>query len=305
VEQPGQKIEEDQMKDMIKIIGLPMDLGQANRGVDMGPSAIRYADLSVHVMGLGFRIEDAGNIQVSVRNALQEKNLQPEIRRACEMVYNSGKEAIDNGYLPLFLGGDHSISIGTIGGITHKSPSGVIWIDAHGDFNIPETSQTGCVHGMPLAVLTGRGPSELVNIGRPGAKLVPENVLLIGVRDLDAKERILLKECGIKTFTMRDIDEHGIRTIAHKALDHLSHLSRIHVSLDMDALDPREAPGVGTPVPGGLTYREAHLLMEIIADSKRLASMDIVEINPILDKYNQTAKIAVELAVSLFGKSIM
>lgn len=293
------------MKEMIKIIGLPMDIGQSNRGVDMGPSAIRYADLAVHLRNLGFQIEDAGNIQVSIRNALQEQNFLPEICRACEMVYKAGQEAVANGYLPLFLGGDHSISIGTIGGITHHSPSGVIWVDAHGDFNTPETSRTGSVHGMSLAVLNGRGYSELINIGRPGPKLNPENVLLIGVRDLDAKEKILLREYGIKTFTMRDIDEQGIRTVAHKALDHLSHLPRIHVSLDMDALDPAEAPGVGTPVPGGLTYREAHLLMEIIADSKRLASMDIVEINPILDKYNQTAKMAVELAVSLFGKRIM
>ncbi len=222
------------MNDKISIIGLPMDLGQKQRGVDMGPSAIRYADLSARLGELGYNINDEGNIQVPIRTALKNDNLLSAICKACELVYQAGREAIDKGSMPLFLGGDHSISIGTIGGITHDSPAGVIWIDAHGDFNVPEISQSGNIHGMSLAVLTGQGMPKLVNIGRAGAKLKPEDVVIIGVRNLDNNERVLLKDSGISIFTMRDIDEEGISVIARKALKHLSHLPRIHVSLDMD-----------------------------------------------------------------------
>ena len=282
-----------------------MDLGQSKRGVDMGPSAIRYAGLSSRLSELGYQIDDAGNIDVPVRDTLESDRLMRAIIRACKKVYESGKQAIAAGCFPLFIGGDHSISIGTIGGITHSSPSGLIWIDAHGDFNTSETSQTGSVHGMSLAVLNGYGDIKLVNTGRPGAKLRSEDTVMIGIRQLDEKERTQLKKSGITIYTMRDIDEQGISTVARNALKHLSHLPRIHVSLDMDSIDPKEAPGVGTPVSGGLTYREAHMLMEIIADSQSLTSMDIVEINPIIDQYNQTAKIAIELAVSALGKSIL
>ena len=293
------------MNNIIRIIGVPVDFGQSQRGVDMGPGAIRYAGLSARLRELGYQIEDYGNIQVPVRDTLGNGKLLLAISQACEKVYDAGKEAIADGCFPLFLGGDHSISIGTIGGITHSAPSGVIWIDAHGDFNTPETSQTGSVHGMSLAVLSGHGRKELVNTGRPGAKLRPEDVVMIGIRDLDEKERINLKKSGITIYTMRNIDEQGINAVVRKALEHLSHLPRIHVSLDMDSLDPTGAPGVGTPVSGGLTYREAHLMMEIIADSQSLASMDIVEINPIIDQFNQTAKTAIELAISALGKSIL
>lgn len=290
---------------MIRIIGVPTDLGQSLRGVDMGPSALRYAGLSKRLGRQGYCVEDIGNINVPVRGSLTDENVLPAIRQACESAYKAAREAVSKGCLPVFLGGDHSISIGTIGGITHDTPAGVIWIDAHGDYNTQETSNSRNIHGMALALLVGRGIPELVNVGRQGAKVKPQDVVIIGVRDLDAGERALLKKSGITIFTMRDIDERGIKDIAHEAMMKLQHLSRIHVSLDIDSLDPAEAPGVGTPAPGGLTYREAHLLMEIIADSGLLAAMDIVEINPIIDKHNQTAIIAADLAVSLFGKSII
>ncbi len=293
------------MRKPIRIIGVPMDLGQSQRGVDVGPSAIRYAGLASRLSRLGYTISDAGNIEVPVRNSLPQNDLIPTIHRACEAVYQAGSVAVAEGFCPIFLGGDHAISIGTIGGVTHAEPAGIIWIDAHGDFNTATTSSTGNIHGMALALLTGRGLEHLVHIGRPGPKIKAGDIALIGVRDLDGEERQLLKDSGIHIFTMRDIDEQGISRIANEALKRLKHRKRLHVSLDMDGLDPMEASGVGTPVPGGLTYREAHLLMEIIADSRRLCSMDIVEINPIIDNRNKTAKIAVDLAISLFGKRIL
>ncbi len=292
------------MKGSVRIIGIPVDLGQSHRGVDMGPSAIRYAGLLSRLRELGYAVTDEGNIQVPVRDSLSEDTLVKEICKVCEIAYQKACKAIEENCKPVFLGGDHSISIGTIGGVSHHSTVGVIWIDAHGDFNTPSTSTSGNVHGMALSVLTGQGLPELVNIGRKGAKVKPGNVVLIGVRELDQNERENLKKSGITVYTMREIDEEGMNVIARKALMRLNHLSRIHVSLDIDSLDPIAVPGVGTPVSGGLTYREAHLLMEVISDSGLVCSMDIVEINPIIDHCNQTAKTAVDLAVSLFGKRI-
>lgn len=285
-----------------------MDLGQSHRGVDMGPSAIRYEGLAERLRKLGYKVEDQGNIMVPVGDALMERrgeNYLPIVAETCVLTYQAGKAAIEEGYLPIFLGGDHSIAIGTIGGVSDHSATGVIWIDAHGDFNTPESSSSGNIHGMPLSVLMGKGFPELTGVGRPGPKIAPRDVVMIGIRDLDAQERRILKKSGITIFTMRDIDERGMGEVVREALKRLDHQDRIHVSLDVDALDPIEAPGVGTPVRGGITYREAHLMMEIIADTKSLTSMDIVEINPILDQCNKTAKIAVELVVSLFGKSIL
>ena len=296
------------MKESIRIIGVPMDLGQSHRGVDMGPSAVRYEGLAQRLRNLGYRVEDQGNILVPVGDALAERrgeNYLPIVAETCELTYQAARKAIAEGCLPVFLGGDHSIAIGTIGGITDHSPSGVLWIDAHGDFNTPKTSSSGNIHGMPLSVLMGNGFPELVGVGRPGAKISPRDVVMIGIRDLDPEERRILKRSGITIFTMRDIDERGMGEVVREALKRLDHQDRIHVSLDLDVLDPIEAPGVGTPVRGGITYREAHLMMEIIADTHSLTSMDMVEINPILDQSNKTAKIAVELAVSLFGKSII
>jgi len=297
------------MKRKIRIIGIPMDLGQMRRGVDMGPSAIRYEGLSDRLRKLGYDIDDAGNIEVPVREHLVQigqKEIVETIQHACSQAYEEGRKAAAEGFFPLFLGGDHSIAIGTIGGVTHDEPSAVVWIDAHGDFNVPETSPNGNIHGMPVAILIGLGLPELVNLGRTGAKVKPGDVVLIGTRNLDYDEKTMLKNSGIIIYTMREIDERGIGTVLREVVDvKLGHAKRIHVSLDMDALDPRDAPGVGTPAPGGLTYREAHLCMEILHNSERITSMDIVEINPILDRQNRTSKIAVELAASLLGESIL
>jgi len=296
------------VKPVIRIIGVPMDLGQLRRGVDMGPSAIRYAGLDVKLGSLGYQLQDCGNIEVKDWDILSQGDTisyADAITGTCTHTYEAARKAIAEGCFPLFLGGDHSIAIGSIGGITHDSPTGVIWVDAHGDFNIPETSPNGNIHGMPVAVLTGYGLPQLVHLGRPGPKVKPSDIILLGTRNLDFDERSLLKKCGIKIFTMRDIDEHGIGTIARHAIKALHHCNRIHISLDMDIIDPSEAPGVGTKAPGGITYREAHLLMEILSDTGLVKSMDIVEINPILDNHNQTALLAVELIASLLGQRIL
>lgn len=292
----------------VRIIGIPMDLGQNQRGVDMGPSAIRYAHLAPTLQELGYVTEDSGNINIpghySLKSTKFAERLEP-IRQGCEAAYKLGREAVANNETPLFLGGDHSSSVGTIGGITHEGPAGVIWVDAHGDFNTPSTSESCNVHGMSLAILLGKGSPELVNVGRPGPKVQPHHVVMIGVRDLDREEKKMLSESGVTIFTMRDIDEYGMHAVLVKTLEKLSMLDKIHISLDMDVMDPLSAPGVGTPSHGGLTYREGQLIMETIADSGKLLSADIMEINPILDVGNQTAQMAVALAASLFGKSII
>jgi arginase len=296
------------MTQHIRVIGVPMDLGQARRGVDMGPRALRYAGLHKRLHGLGYDIDDYGNIATPVRDTLPPEGgmaYLPAVVDAGETVYRYGQQAIAAGCVPLFIGGDHSIAVGSIGGVTHDGPGGVLWIDAHGDFNTPETSPSGNIHGMPLAALLGYGAPELVNLGRPGPKLKADQVVLIGIRDLDPLERQLIKQSGVTVYTMRDIDERGIAVVANEALAKLAHLPRLHISLDMDSLDPTKAPGVGTPVSGGLTYREAHLLMEIIADCGCVGSIDVVEINPILDHRNETGEIAVDLLASLLGESIM
>ena len=291
----------------IHIIGIPLDLGQQHRGVNMGPSAVRYAGLAGRLRQIGHRVTDQGNIDIPIRETVIEtgtEDILPAMVAANEKIYAAARVAVECGSVPIFLGGDHSIAIGSIGGVTHHESCGVLWIDAHGDYNNPDISASGNIHGMPLSILMGHGFDELVNIGRRGAKLRPENVVLIGIRDLDDKERQAIKKSGIQVYTMRDIDEQGINNVINSSMEKLSAVDRIHVSLDVDGIDPQFAPGVGTPVPGGLTYREAHLLMETIADSQKLFSMDIVEINPMLDKYNETAQLAIELTASLFGKHI-
>ena len=296
------------MKQTISIIGIPMDLGQKHRGVDMAPVAIRYAGLASTLRRLGYTTVDKGNINVPGHYTLSDTSYDERlipIRKACKKAYKLGAEAIEKGEIPLFLGGDHSAAIGTIGGVTHHSPCGLIWVDAHGDFNTPETSTSANIHGMALAVLMGRGSKELINVGRAGAKVDPKNVVMIGVRDLDVDEKKLLASSGCTVYTMRDIDELGMHVILHKTLSKLAHLPKIHLSLDMDAVDPQEAPGVGTPSHGGLTYREAQLIMETICDSGKLQSADVMEVNPILDTKNRTAQVAVSLMASLFGKSII
>ncbi|NLL13735.1 MAG: arginase [Fibrobacter sp.] len=292
----------------VQIIGIPLDLGQSRRGVDMGPSAIRYAGLADRLEKLGFEVEDLGNIPVPVREHLPQKEssgFASEIESVCSEVYQIGCNALKKEAVPLFLGGDHSLAIGTVGAVTDLSPCGVLWIDGHGDFNIPETSPNGNIHGMPVSILLGYGLQNLINVGRAGPKLRADQIILIGTRDLDYDERNLLKSSGIRIYTMREIDERGIAAVTRDAINLFSHLPAIHVSLDMDALDPIVVPGVGTPASGGLSYREAHLLMSMVCDSGKVRSMDIVEINPILDNRNITAEIAVELAASLLGEKIL
>ncbi len=299
------------MSSQINLIGVPMDFGQDLRGVDMGPAAVRYTGLISRLRHLGHTVRDRGDISIPIRDdavqeVVQEKKYLEEITRICESIYTLGHQVVKEGDFPLFVGGDHSIAVGTVAAVTRQDePMGLIWIDAHGDINTPDTSPSGNIHGMPLAILMGDGHKALVNVGRAGPKIQPENVVMIGLRDLDPVEKKRLKKSGITIFTMRDIDEQGISSVANKAVMKFAHLKRIHLTVDMDALDPVEAPGVGTPVPGGITYREAHLLMEILADSKKVTSMDLVEINPILDVANKTARLAVELTLSALGKSIL
>jgi len=296
------------MHKKIQIIGVPIDLGQSHRGVDLGPGALRYAGLAARLEKLGFEVYDSGNLPVPVRESVadeREDRYLPSIIKVCQAACEAGQQALQKERIPVFLGGDHSIAIGTVAGVASSEPVGVIWIDAHGDFHTEESSPSKNIHGMPLAILLGHGYPELVAIGGPQATLQPQDVVMIGVRDLDTGERQRLRESGMTVYTMRDVDERGMGAIAAEALVKLRHKSRLHVSLDIDSLDPQASPGAGTLVPGGLTYREAQLLMEIIADSRRLGSLDIVEINPILDNRNKTAETAVELTASLFGKSII
>ena len=296
------------MKTKTRIIGVPMDLGQNHRGVDMGPSAVRYANLALSLEALGYACLDSGDITIPGHYALADSSIKarlPLIEKACTDAYELGRAAIEDGVIPIFLGGDHSASIGTVGGVTHNCDVGLIWIDAHGDFNTPESSYSQNVHGMALATLLGKGAPELVNVGRPGPKVKPETTVLIGVRDLDTKEKVLIKESGCTVFTMRDVDEMGIRAILTKTLNILGNVKKLHISLDLDVMDPLDAPGVGTPSQGGLTYREGQLIMEILSDTKKLHSVDIMEINPILDIQNRTAQMAVNLLSSLFGKKIL
>ena len=285
-----------------------MDLAQNRRGVDMGPSAMRYSGLQGRLERLNCDVHDMGNVQVPNP---EEEVAEGQSRRlravasACQAIYDMARGCIEQGDFGIYLGGDHTISIGTIAAAAQNQSLGVVWIDAHADFNTLESSPTGNIHGMPLAALVGEGAAELVNVGYPGAKLQASEIVLVGIRDLDPHERERLLASGIRVYTMRHVDELGMATVARHALDRLRHLPRLHVSLDMDSLQPDEAPGVGTPVTGGLTYREAHLLMEILGDSGRVQSLDIVEVNPILDNGNRTAELAVELAASLLGQRIL
>lgn len=294
----------------IQIFGVPMDLGQRRRGVDMGPSVLRYAGLHDALCDLGYRVIDRGNVVVPLVEHVQPGD--PSARHlsavadVCARIYETARDVQTSGDAAIFLGGDHSLSIGTIAAMAPAAHRlGVLWVDAHGDCNTPAITPSGNIHGMSLAVLLGSGAPELVNIGRAGAKLSGAQVVLIGTRDVDALERLALGEAGVRAFTMHDIDEHGIAYVTREALRALGDCDRIHVSLDLDVIDPSEAPGVGTPVPGGLTYREGHLLMELLQRTGKVSSLDIVEVNPILDERNRTAKLAVELTASLFGKKIL
>lgn len=285
-----------------------MDYGQQRRGVSMGPQAIRYAGLQAELAALGLAVEDLGNLTCADRDTLPHRRpfeFLPEVARVCAEACERGRQSLAAGAFPLFLGGDHSVAAGTVAATAAAfGEIGVLWVDAHGDFNTSETSPTGNLHGMPLAALCGLGAPELVHLGGPGPKVSPRHVVLFGVRDLDTGERRLLREQGVKVITLSDIDRHGIRRAVADALAHLAPVARLHVSLDLDVLDSVYAPGVGTPVMGGLTWREAHFLMEELHADSRAAALDLVEVNPVLDRENRTARLAVDLAASLLGKRI-
>ncbi|MGA7340636.1 MAG: arginase [Terracidiphilus sp.] len=300
----------------IRIIGVPLDMGASRRGVDMGPSAMRVAGLEARLEALGHHVTDGGNIRVEVAEtrASGSKNAHylSEIAETCLRTAEAVIAALEEGVTPLVLGGDHSLAAGSISGVAEfyrrrNEKIGLIWIDAHSDINTPETSPSGNVHGMPLAALLGLGPEPLANLFGFAPKVAPENTVLLGVRDIDAAERANIRRAGIReVFTMRDIDERGMRAVMEEALRAAGRgTAGYHVSLDVDWIDPEDAPGVGTPVRGGATYREAHLAMEILADHGRLLSFEMVEVNPVIDEHNRTADLAVELACSAFGKKIL
>jgi arginase len=299
----------------IAIIGAPMDLGAGRRGVDMGPSALRLAGLDVRIRALGFRVEDLGNVQVQQPESLpqgpQTARYLPDIAETCARLAAMVHQALGESKMPLVLGGDHSVAVGTVSGISryHRDRGeriGLIWIDAHADMNTPESSPSGNVHGMPLACCAGNGPPELTNIFGYAPKVRPENIAIVGLRDVDRTESANVRSAGVRPFTMRDIDEKGLRAVMREAIETASAgTAGFHVSFDMDSVDPTEAPGVGTPVRGGLTYREAHLAMEVICDSGSMLGMEVVEVNPVLDQANGTAILGVELVTSALGKRIL
>jgi arginase len=303
------------MPQKARIIGVPMDLGQSRRGVDMGPSALRVAGLQQRIKQLNWAVEDIGNVKVKQpeEQPFGERRAKflNEIAEACNELAETVQKTLAEGTLPIVLGGDHSIAIGTVSGVSQhfrqkEKHIGLIWLDAHGDMNTPDSSPSGNVHGMPLAAIIGYGAPELVEMYGFKPKVHPRNVAIVGARDLDAKERRIVKESGIHVFTMRDIDERGMREVMQEAIRFATDdTDGMAVSLDLDFVDPEDAPGVGTPVRGGVTYREAHLAMEMIADSEAMLSLEVVEINPVIDEHNKTAQLGVELVLSGLGKKIL
>lgn len=307
----------------IRVLGVPLDLGASRRGVDMGPSAMRVAGLEARLEALGHQVVDGGNIRVEIAETQDSGSPNArflrQIAETCTRTAEAVALALEDGMTPFVLGGDHSLAAGTVSGVAefyrrHSQKIGVIWLDAHSDINTPATSPSGNVHGMPLAALLGLDngggdDSELAPLSRIfgyAPKIAPENTVILGVRDIDSAERDNIRRAGVAVYTMRDIDERGMRTVIEEAVQVASRdTAGYHVSLDMDWIDPEDAPGVGTPVRGGATYREAHLAMEILADHGRLLSFEIVEVNPVIDEHNRTADLAVELACSAFGKKIL
>jgi arginase len=299
----------------IAIIGAPLDLGQGRRGVDMGPSALRVASLNARLQSLGYLVEDLGNIHVVQAEATPagdgHAKFLPQIVAACDELATQVHDAMWRGCVPLVLGGDHSVAIGTVTGVSRYfresgQSVGLIWLDAHADMNTPDTSPSGNIHGMPLACLLGMGPEPLTNLAGFQPKLAAANTVIVGLREVDLTERPHVRESGVHAFTMRDIDERGLRAVMEEAIRVASDGTvGFHCSLDMDFVDPKDAPGVGTAVRGGATYREAHLAMEMICDSRKMTSIEVVEVNPVLDEANCTADLAVELIMSGLGKRIL
>lgn len=298
----------------IDIIGVPSTFGQRKLGVNLGPDAIRYAGLQDRLENIGLNVSDRGNIDVPTIDLKKFNSEQEGLKNYDEIVQVSNTlsdkvdQTISNNSFPLVIGGDHSIAVGSISGISkHYSNLGVIWYDAHGDLNIPDESPSGNIHGMPLRILLGEGPSELVNLNDFQPKLKPENVVLIGMRDLDKGERHYIKEQNIKTYTMADIDKLGIESVINESVQYLKNrnVDGLHLSLDVDALDPTETPGTGTRVLGGLSYRESHFALELLHESKMITSMDLVEVNPLIDLHNNTAEQAVSLLGTFFGETLL
>lgn len=299
----------------VHVIGVPMDLGSGRRGVDMGPSAIRIAGLHERLAALGHTVVDDGDLDIHNMEELKVGDLHArylaEIARANRALAALVQRVVRRGHFPLILGGDHSIAVGTVSGLSALGRArgrklGVLWVDAHSDINTPGTSPSGNVHGMPLAALLGLGPGALTSIGGRFRKVAPENVALVGIRSVDEGERTHLRKLGVHVYTMADIDRDGIHIVMEKAIENVTReTDMVHVSFDLDSVDPSLAPGVGTPVKGGLDYREAHLVMESLAGAGVMTSLELVEVNPILDDRNRSAQFAVELIESAFGKKIL
>jgi arginase len=300
----------------IHIIGVPLDLGGGRRGVDMGPSAFRIAGLSDRVTSLGYTVVDRGDLPAPIPETQEQRDERkkyiPDIARVCQRLYETSLGSFESGAIPLVLGGDHSLAAGSVAAAAgwaakaRSLPIGLLWVDAHGDMNTPATSPSGNVHGMPLAALLGPEPSELSQIGGWSPKVLPAHTVLLGVRNLDDREKAAVRESRVHVFTMKDIDRQGIAAIAEQAVSAAGNgTAGIHVSFDLDVCDPTIAPGVGTPVRGGLNYREAHMVMEIVADSGLLGSLDMAELNPTLDMQNTTAQLGTELVLSAFGMKIL
>jgi arginase len=300
----------------VHLIGVPLDLGGGRRGVDMGPSAFRISGLGERITALGFAVTDKGDLPAPIPETQElrdeRKKYIRDIAKVCQKVYQTSLASLDEGAMPIVLGGDHSIAAGSVAAAaewarrTRNLPIGLLWIDAHGDMNTPTTSLSGNVHGMPLAALLGSEPAELSKIGTFSPKVLPAHTVLVGIRNLDEREKVAVRDSHIHVFTMKDIDRQGVASIVEQAMNLAGNgTAGVHVSFDMDVCDPLIAPGVGTPVKGGLDYREAHMVMEIVADSGLLTSLDLVEVNPTLDVRNMTAQLGTELALSALGMEIL
>jgi arginase len=299
----------------VKIIGVPMDLGAGRRGVDMGPSAIRIAGLNPGIARLGFEVTDAGNVHVHPPEAVPRTDVRahylPEIALVVQKLASRVEASLDEGAIPVILGGDHSIAIGSAAGVAayHRQRNaaiGIVWLDAHTDINTPATSPSGNIHGMPLAALLGHGPAELTQVAGFSPKILPEHAVIIGARSVDPGERELIRALGVRVYTMSEVDERGIAVVAREAIAIASKGTiGFHLTVDMDFIDPLYAPGVGTAERGGATYREAHLAMELMADSGKVLSVEVTEVNPLFDTANQTGQLAAELVLSALGKKIM
>jgi arginase len=300
----------------VHIIGVPLDLGGNRRGVDMGPSAFRIAGLGDRVAALGYTTVDKGDLAAPIPETQKQRDERKkyinDIARVCQKLYQTALASLEEGAMPIVLGGDHSLAAGSVAAAadwarkTKNLPIGLLWVDAHGDMNVPATSLSGNVHGMPLAALLGNEPAELAKIGISSPKVLPAHTVIIGVRNLDDREKVAVRDSHVHVFTMKDIDRQGIASVVEEAVNLAGNgTAGVHVSFDMDVCDPLIAPGVGTPVKGGLDYREAHMVMEIVADSGLLTSLDLVEVNPTLDMQNITAQLGTELALSALGMKIL